>query len=122
VAVWDDLEAIEADESLTPEAKRHARYTAKCSALADILAPFIGQTYRFEGVDYTLFVAAHEVRNGVPVLRIVALAKRVTDGAVLISPQDDLVFVNPPTLSKTRSKDLIAAAREMLQSLIGGEE
>jgi hypothetical protein len=122
MAVWDDLEAIEADGSLTPDEKRQARYTAKCSALADTLAPFIGQTYRLDGVDYTLFVAAHEVRNGVPVLRIVALAKRVTDGAVLISPQDDLIFVNPPTLSKTRSKDLIAAAREMLQSLIGGEE
>jgi hypothetical protein len=118
MAVWDDLEAIEADGSLTPEERRQARYAAKCSALADTLAPFIGQTYRLDGVDYTLFVAAHEVRNGVPVLRIVALAKRVIDGAVKISPQDDLIFVNPPTLSKTRSKDLVAAAREMLAGLV----
>jgi hypothetical protein len=118
MAVWDDLEAIEADGSLTPDEKRQARYAAKCSALVSAIAPFIGNTYRFEGVDYTLFVAAHEVRNGTPVLRIVALGKRVSDGAVLISPQDDLIFVNPPTLSETRSKDLVAAAREMLAGLL----
>lgn len=118
MAVWDDLEAIEADGSMTPEEKRTARYTAKCGALASALAPFVGQTYRFEGVDYTLFIAAMEERNGVPVLRIVALARRVSDGAVLISPQDDLVFVNPPTLSKGRAKDLIAAGREMLAGII----
>jgi hypothetical protein len=126
--VWDTLAAIDADATLSDEEKKRARYAAKASAIADIInngkpAPnpvpaAIGQTYRLDGVDYTIFFAAQEERNGVPVLRIIMLAKRVVDKVTLISPQDDLIFVNPPTLTRTRSKDLATAAREMLAGLL----
>jgi hypothetical protein len=126
--VWDTLAAIDADASLSDEEKNRARYEVKAWAIADILnngkpapnpvPPAIGNTYRLDGVDYTLFFAAQEERNGVPVLRIIMLAKRVADGVTLISPKDDLIFVNPPTLTRTRSKDLAAAAREMLSGLL----
>jgi hypothetical protein len=126
--VWDTLAAIDADASLSDEEKKHARYAAKAGAIADIInngkgppnpvPAAIGNTYRLDGVDYTIFLAAAEERNGTPVLRIVMLAKRVSDGATLVSPKDDLVFVNPPTLTRTRSKDLAAAAREMLSGVL----
>jgi hypothetical protein len=126
--VWDTLAAIDADATLSDEERKRARYAAKASAIADIInngkgppnpvPAAIGQTYRLDGVDYTIFFAAAEERNGTPVLRIIMLAKRVVDKATLISPQDDLVFVNPPTLTRTRSKDLATAAREMLAGLI----
>jgi hypothetical protein len=126
--VWDTLAAIDADATLSDEEKKRARYAAKAWAIADILnngkpapnpvPPAIGQTYRLDGVDYTIFLAAAEERNGVPVLRIVMLAKRVVDKVTLVSPRDDLIFVNPPTLTRTRSKDLATAAREMLQGLV----
>jgi hypothetical protein len=126
--VWDTLAAIDADATISDEEKKRARYAAKASAIADIInfgkpAPnpvpaAIGNTYRLDGVDYTIFLAAQEERNGTPVLRVIMLAKRVADGAVLISPRDDLVFVNPPTLTRTRSKDLAAAAREMLAGVM----
>jgi hypothetical protein len=126
--VWDTLAAIDADASLSDDEKKRARYAAKASAIADIInfgkpapnpvPPAIGNTYRLDGVDFTIFLAAAEERNGTPVLRIIMLAKRVVDGAVLISPKDDLIFVNPPTLTRTRSKDLAAAAREMLAGLL----
>jgi hypothetical protein len=128
--VWATLDAIDADAALSDDEKRRARYAAKASAIADIInngkpAPqplpaAIGNTYRLDGVDYTIFFAAQEERNGTPVLRIIMLAKRVSDGVTLISPKDDLIFVNPPTLTRTRSKDLAAAAREMLASLVAG--
>jgi hypothetical protein len=130
VDIWDTLDAIDADEELSPEEKRLARYQAKAWAIADILnngkpppnpvPAAIGNTYRLDGVDYTIFYAAQTVRNGTPCLHIIMLAKRVVDGVTLISPADDLIFVNPPTLTRTRSKDLVTAAREMLAGLIGG--
>jgi hypothetical protein len=126
--VWDTLAAIDADADLSEDGKKRARYAAKAWAIADIInngkgppnavPAAIGNTYRLDGVDYTLFLAAAEERNGTPVLRIVMLAKRVVDGVTLISPKDDLIFVNPPTLTRTRSKDLAVAAREMLQGLL----
>jgi hypothetical protein len=126
--VWDTLAAIDADATLSDEEKKRARYAAKAWAIADIInngkpAPnpvpaAIGNTYRLDGVDYTIFFAAQEERNGTPVLRIVMLAKRVVDKVTLISPQDDLVFVNPPTLTRTRSKDLAVAAREILAGVL----
>jgi hypothetical protein len=126
--VWDTLAAIDADATLSDEEKKRARYAAKAHAIADIInngkgppnpvPAAIGNTYRLDGVDFTVFFAAQEERNGVPVLRIVMLAKRVVDKVTLISPQDDLVFVNPPTLTRTRSKDLATAAREMLAGLV----
>jgi hypothetical protein len=126
--VWDTLAAIDADATLSDEEKKRARYAAKAWAIADIInfgkpAPnpvpaVIGNTYRLDGVDFTVFFAAQEERNGTPVLRIVMLAKRVADGATLISPRDDLIFVNPPTLTRTRSKDLAGAAREMLAGVL----
>jgi hypothetical protein len=126
--VWDTLAAIDADATLSDEEKKRARYEVKAWAIADIInfgkpAPnpvpaAIGNTYRLDGVDYTIFFAAQEERNGVPVLRIIMLAKRVVDKVTLISPQDDLIFVNPPTLTRTRSKDLATTAREMLAGVL----
>jgi hypothetical protein len=126
--VWDTLAAIDADATLSDEEKKRARYAAKASAIADIInngkpAPnpvpaAIGNTYRLDGVDYTIFFAAQEERNGTPVLRIIMLAKRVADGATLVSPRDDMIFVNPDIYGSGRKKDLVEAARDRLRDIV----
>jgi hypothetical protein len=126
--IWDQIDAIMTDPALSEVERLRAVQAAKAAAIADLLnngkAPpnpvpaAIGQTYRLDGVDYTVHHASAVVMNGVPALRIVLSGVRVADGALLINPADDLIFVNPPTLTRTRAKDLSAAAREMLAGLV----
>jgi hypothetical protein len=126
--VWDQIDAIMADPDLSEAEKLRAVQAAKAAAIADLLnngkpppnpiPAAVGQTYQMDGVDYTLHHASAVEVNGVPALRIVLTAVRVSDGVVLRSARDDLIFVNPPTLTRTRQKDLLTAAREMLAGVI----
>jgi hypothetical protein len=120
MAVWDDLEAVEANESLSPEQKKSERARRKCEALSAALRnPAVLNTpYSFDGVTYVLrsVRALHE--NGGLVLRLVVSAWNTSTGALLLSSDDVHVIINPPIFPESGLKDLVQVGKEILRNLL----
>ena len=130
--VWDELDAIEADETLTPEEKRQARLTVKADALADIInngkpapnpiSPIVRTWFPLDVYRVFIHSAHHEEIGGLPALRlhIEVRTGNTTDsegnpnGPMVVFPHEATYFVNPPVLTATKKKDLVETASEIL--------
>jgi hypothetical protein len=108
--IADDIAAIRADPTKTETDVNRL----KCQAMHDALLPFVKQTYRFNGVDYTLW----EVWLEDGVLCLTLKAVNATGGAVRIRPQRVYRFLNPPPLAADRSDNRVQAGKEMLAGLL----
>jgi hypothetical protein len=116
--VSEQLQEIETNPLLTSETKRKDKYTLKCTSIADAVAPYLGNTYRYQGVDYTIHMCKADVIDGTPVLRIVVSGIRVSDGSTVLSAKDEHRIVNPPILTSDKRESLIEAAQQMLAGMI----
>jgi hypothetical protein len=119
VSLSAQIEAVNADPSLNEDQKRKERYRIKCDGLASALQPYVGQTYLYEGVNWTLLHASSFEEAGEKYLRLVARGVRASDGVRILSPKDELIFVNPPILDKTGVENLLQTAREIIARTVG---
>jgi hypothetical protein len=117
--ISDDIAAIRAGNG-TDDEKRAQVYALKCGSLYDALLPFVGQTYRYGGIDYTLWNLWLEAEGTVLCIAFKAVrpAAKNTPEEVLVTPQRVWRFVNPPVLTKAAVDDRITAAREMIAGLL----
>jgi hypothetical protein len=116
--VSEQLQEIDANPLLSAASKRADKYTLKCTSIANAVAPYVGNTYRYQGVDYTIHMCRADVIDGTPVLRIVVSGIRVSDGSTVLSAADEHRIVNPPILTSDKRESLIEAAQQMLSGMI----
>jgi hypothetical protein len=122
MAVWEDLETVEANETLSPEQKKLERFRLKAEALWNVMAnsPVFksGRPFTHEGIEYRVFIASLTTILGVTQLRIRLRATRTSDEVVLLSEADEIVLINPPVYGPNGELDLSLATLLNLRNML----
>lgn len=129
MAVWEDVEAVNASTTLTREEIRAERHRLKVGAIVSILnngdttvspaiAPVVGKTFKIGDLTVTIHYAGEAWKNGTRLLHLILTVSR--NGTVIITRDDTVYIGDPPVYGSGRTRDLIQAAKDIIQNLARG--